>query len=163
MELFHNPEFWVAVAFLLLIALFVYLKVPAKVIQMLDERAAAIARSLAEAEKLKQDAENLLKEYQKKRREAEREAEEIVALARREAEAYAAETREKLNELLERRSGVAQQKIAQAEAAALKEVRSAAAELAVSLATETLKEQLKGEQGTRLIDRSIEDLKDKLN
>jgi F-type H+-transporting ATPase subunit b len=163
MELFHNPEFWVAVAFLLLIGVFIYLKVPAKIIQLLDERAAAIAKSLAEGEKLKLEAENLLNEYQKKRREAEREAGEIVAQARREAEAYATETREKLNELLQRRAAAAQQKIAQAEAAALKEVRSAAAELAVSLATETLKEQLKGEQGARLIDRSIEDLKDKLN
>jgi F-type H+-transporting ATPase subunit b len=163
MELFQNAEFWVAVAFVLLIGLFVYLKVPAKIIQLLDERAAAIAKSLGEAEKLKQEAEHLLKDYQKKRREAEREAEAIVAQARRDAEAYAAETREKLKELLERRSAAAQQKIAQAEAAAVKEVRSAAADLAVSLATQALKDQLKGEQGARLISRSIDDLKDKLN
>ena len=67
-----------------------------------------------------------------------------------------------MREMLERRSAVAQQKIAQAEAAALKEVRSAAAELAVTMATRILKEEMKGPQGEKLIDRSIADLKDKL-
>jgi F-type H+-transporting ATPase subunit b len=163
MELFHEAEFWVAVAFFLLIALFVYLKMPAKIIAALDDRAAGIAKTLAEAEKLRTEAQNLLKEYQNKRREAEGEAESIIAQARKDAEGYAAEARNKLKELLERRAAAAEQKIAQAEAAAVKEVRSATAELAVSLATRVLKEELKGPQGAKLIDRSIADLKDKLN
>jgi F-type H+-transporting ATPase subunit b len=163
MELFHEAEFWVAVAFFLLIALFVYLKVPAKIIAALDERAAGIAKTLAEAEKLRTEAQNLLKEYQKKRQEAEGEAELIIAQARKDAEAYVVEARSKLKELIERRSAAAEQKIEQAEAAALKEVRSATAELAVSVATRVLKEELKGPQGAKLVDRSIADLKDKLN
>jgi F-type H+-transporting ATPase subunit b len=163
MELFHEAEFWVAVAFFLLIALFVYLKVPAKIIAALDERAAGIAKTLAEAEKLRTEAQNLLKEYQKKRQEAEGEAELIIAQARKDAEAYVVEARSKLKELIERRSAAAEQKIEHAEAAALKEVRSATAELAVSVATRVLKEELKGPQGAKLVDRSIADLKDKLN
>jgi F-type H+-transporting ATPase subunit b len=163
MEIFQEAEFWVAVAFLLLIALFLYLKVPAQIIQSLDERAAAIAKTLADAEKLKQEAEALLKDYQRRRVEAEKEAEAIVVLARKEAEAYAGEARGKLKEMIERRSAAARQKIAQAEAAALKDVRSAAAEMAVAMATRVLKDELKGERGGRLIDRSIADLRDKLN
>ena len=163
MEIFHNAEFWVAVAFLLLIGLFVYLKVPAQIIQLLDERAAAIAKSLADAEKLRLEAEALLKDYQRRRVEAEREAETIVEQARREAEAYSTEARNKLREMIERRSISARQKIAQAEATALKDVRAAAAEMAVAMATRVLKDELKGEQGQRLIDRSIDDLRDKLN
>ena len=62
MEIFHEAEFWVAVAFFLLIALFLYLKVPAQIVQFLDERAATIAKSLADAEKLRLEAEALLKE-----------------------------------------------------------------------------------------------------
>jgi F-type H+-transporting ATPase subunit b len=163
MEIFQEAEFWVAVAFLLLIGLFLYLKVPAQIIQSLDERAAAIAKSLADAEKLRLEAEALLKDYQRRRVEAEKEAETIVEQARREAEAYATEARNKLREMIERRSVSARQKIAQAEAAALKDVRAAAAEMAVAMATHVLKNELKGEQGQRLIERSIEDLRDKLN
>lgn len=163
MEIFHEAEFWVAVAFLLLIALFIYLKVPAQIIQWLDERAAAIAKSLADAEKLRLEAEALLKDYQRRRVEAEKEADKIVEQARREAEAYAGEARSRLKEMVERRSASARQKIAQAEVAALKEVRGAAAEMAVAMATRVLKDELKGEHGQRLIDRSITDLRDKLS
>jgi F-type H+-transporting ATPase subunit b len=163
MEIFNDAEFWVAVAFVLLIALFVYLKVPAKIVKSLDERAAGIARSLADAEKLRLEAEALLKDYQRRRIEAEKEAEQIVEQARREAEAYAVEARNKLKEMIERRSTAARQKIAQAEATALKDVRAAAAEMAVALATRVLKNELKGERGQRFIDRSIADLRDKLN
>jgi F-type H+-transporting ATPase subunit b len=163
MEIFQHAEFWVAVAFLLLIALFVYLKVPAMIVKSLDERAAAIAKSLADAEKLRLEAESLLKDYQRRRVEAEKEAESIVEQARREAEAYAMEARNKLKEMIERRSASARQKIAQAETQALKDVRGAAADMAVALATRVLKHELKGEQGQRLVDRSIDDLRDKFN
>jgi F-type H+-transporting ATPase subunit b len=163
MEIFHEAEFWVAVAFLLLIGLFLYLKVPAQIVQSLDERAAGIAKSLADAEKLRLEAQSLLKDYQRRRVEAEREAETIVAQARREAEAFATEARARLREMIERRSASARQKIAQAEAQALKDVRAAAAEMAVAMATRVLKDELTGEQGQRLIDRSIDDLRDKLN
>jgi F-type H+-transporting ATPase subunit b len=163
MEIFQHAEFWVAVAFLLLIALFIYLKVPAMIVKSLDERAAAIAKSLADAEKLRLEAESLLKDYQRRRIEAEKEAEGIVEQARREAEVYAMEARNKLKEMIERRSASARQKISQAEAQALKDVRAAAADMAVALATRVLKHELKGEQGQRLVDRSIDDLRDKLN
>src|SRR5262245_6558456 len=163
MEIFQHEEFWVEVAFQLLIALFVYLKVPAMIVKSLDERAAAIAKSLADAEKLRLEAESLLKDYQRRHVEAEKEAESIVEQARREAEAYAAEARNKLKEMIERRSASARQKIAQAETQALKDVRAAAADMAVALATRVLKHELKGEQDQRLVDRSIDDLRDKLN
>jgi F-type H+-transporting ATPase subunit b len=162
MSLFHNPEFWVAIAFFLLIALFIYLKLPAKIIALLDERAAGITKTLADAQKLREEAQALLSEYRNKRQQAEAEAAEIISQARKEAEAYATEARSKLKEMLERRSASAKQKIAQAEAAAVKDVRAATAELAVSVATRILKEELKGPEGAKLIDRSIADLRDKL-
>ena len=162
MSVTSNPEFWVAIAFFLLIALFIYLKVPAKIITFLDERAATIAKTLSDAQKLREEAQALLGEYRGKRQQAETEAAEIIAQARKEAEAYAAEARSKLTEMLERRSAAARQKIAQAEAAAVKDVRAATAELAVSVATRILKEELKGPAGAKFIDRSIADLRDKL-
>ena len=87
MEIFQEAEFWVAVAFLLLIALFVYMKVPAKIIESLDERAAAIAKTLKDAEKLKEEAQGLLRDYERKRGEAEAEAQAIITQAQQDAQA----------------------------------------------------------------------------
>lgn len=161
--MFASPETWVVVAFLLFLALLIYLKVPAKVAQMLDDRAARIAKELAEAKKLREEAQALLDEYKKKRAQAEKDAEEIVALARREAEALANETRTKLTETLERRTKQAEQKIAQAEQQAVKDVRIAATDVAVSAATELLAAAAEGAKGARFIDESIDAVKARLN
>ena len=100
MEFFREPESWVAVSFVLFVGLLVYLKVPAMLASMLDERSAKIARELAEARKLREEAQSLLTSYQKKRTEAEKDAADIIDLARKEAESYTAEARRKLAETL---------------------------------------------------------------
>lgn len=161
--MFGKPETWVAVAFLLFVALLVYLKVPAKIAAMLDERSARIAKELAEAKKLREEAQALLDEFKKKRAQAEKDAEDIVALARKEAEALAHETRAKLAETLERRTKQAEQKIAQAEQQAVKDVRTAATDVAVSAATELLAAASEGAKGAKLIEESIEAVKSRLN
>jgi F-type H+-transporting ATPase subunit b len=158
-----SAETWVAVAFVLFIALLIYLKVPTKVAAMLDERAAKIAKDLEEARKLREEAQTLLAEYQKKRIDAEKTAQDIIAQARVEAEAYAEETRKKLGETLERRTRQAEQKIAQAEAAALKEVRTTASDIAVAAATQLVGDAMKGSKGTGLIDESIQAVRGRLN
>jgi F-type H+-transporting ATPase subunit b len=158
-----QPETWVAVAFVLFVALLVYLKVPAKVAAMLDERSARIAKELAEATRLRSEAQALLDEYKKKRVQAEKDAEDIVALARREAEAYAHETRAKLTETLERRTRQAEQKIAQAEQQAVKDVRTAATDVAISAASELLGVAAEGPKGVKLIEESIDAVKSRLN
>jgi len=163
MEFFHKAESWVLVAFLLFIALLLYLKVPAMVAKMLDERSAKIAKELAEARKLREEAEALLASYQKKRVEAEAEASAILDLAKKEAEAYAAEARRKLTETLERRSRQAEQKIAQAEANAIKEVRTAVTDVAMAAASGLVAEAAKGEKGVSLVEESIAALKSRLN
>ena len=159
----NNAETWVAVAFLLFVALLIYLKAPAKIAAMLDERSARIAKELAEAKKLREEAQALLDEYKKKRVQAEKDAEDIVALARREAEAFAHETRVKLSETLERRTKQAEQKIAQAEQQAVKDVRTAATDVAISAATRLLGAAAQGAKGTKLIEESIDAVKSRLN
>jgi F-type H+-transporting ATPase subunit b len=161
--MFHEAETWVAVAFLLFIALAVYLKVPAMVAKMLDERADKIGKELAEAKRLRQEAQALLAEYQKKRVEAEKHAAEIVAQAKVEAETYSVETRKKLAETIERRTKQAAQKIAQAEAAAVKEVRTSATEAAIAAATKLVGEAMQGTRGAKLVDESIAAVKSRLN
>jgi F-type H+-transporting ATPase subunit b len=158
-----TPEFWVLVSFVLFIGLIVYLKVPGKVTAMLDERAARISRELDEARKLREEAQGLLADYERKRRDADKEAEAIIAQAREEAEAFAVETRQKLVEMVERRGHMAEEKIAQAEAQAVKEVRAAAAELAIAAATRIISDEVQGAKADQLVDASIADLKDRLH
>lgn len=161
--MFGHAETWVAVAFVLFVALLVYLKVPAKVAAMLDDRSARIAKELAEAKRLREEAQALLEEYKRKRVQAEKDAEDIVALARKEAEAYAHETRTKLAETLERRTRQAEQKIAQAEQQAVKDVRTAATDVAITAATELLGVAAEGAKGAKLIEESIAAVKSRLH
>jgi len=159
----REPETWVAVAFVLFVGLGIYLKVPAMLAKMLDERADKIGKELAEAKKLREEAQALLAEYQQKRAEAEKDAANIVAQAKIEAEAYSVETRKKLAETIERRTKQAAQKIAQAEAAAIKEVRTTATEAAIAAASRLVGEAVQGAKGGKLIDESIAAVKSRLN
>jgi F-type H+-transporting ATPase subunit b len=159
----HEAETWVAIAFVLFIALAIYLKVPGMVAKMLDERADKIGRELAEAKKLREEAQALLAEYQKKRVEAEKDAANIIAQAKVEAESYSVETRRKLAETIERRTKQASQKIAQAEAAAVKEVRTVATEAAIATASKLVGEAVQGAKGVKLVDESIAAVKSRLN
>lgn len=159
----NNPLFWVLVAFLAFVALVVYYKVPAAVAKMLDDRADGIRKELDEARKLREEAQALLADYQRKSREAETEARTIIDQAKREAEALAADARKSLTESLERRSKIAEEKIARAETQALSEVRATAVDSAITAAQEILKTRVKGDVGNSLISQSINDLRGKLN
>ena len=129
----------------------------------LDARSARIQKDLDDAARLRKEAEALLAEYKQKRTDAEKEAAAIVAHAKTDAEEFAAETRRKLAESLERRTRQAEQKIAQAEASAIKDVRHAATEMAIAAAQSLVAEGTKGAKGANLIATSIEAVKNRLN
>lgn len=159
----ETPEFWVAVAFVGFVGLLLYYKVPGMIGKALDERAEAIRKELDEARRLREDAQQLLADYQRKARGAEEEAQAIIVQARREAEVLAAETRQSLKETLERRTRLAEEKIARAEAQAVDEVRAKAVDSAVAAAEKVLKERVTADVGAGLADQSIGDLKRLLN
>ena len=121
------------------------------IIDALDGRAARIKAELDEARRLRDEAQALLAEYQRKRGEAEQEAEAIVAGARDEAERLAAEAKTKVEEFVARRTKMAETKIAQAEAQAVADVRAAAADAAVAAAEKILSETVKGKVADDLI------------
>lgn len=158
-----NPEFWVLISFLLFMAVVIWKGVPGLIGKALDQRAAAIRTELDEARRLREEAQQLLADYQRKAREAEDEAKSIVDAARREAEALASETRKALAEQVERRTKSAEEKIARAEAQAVSDVRAAAVNLAVKASEAILKAKIAGEAAVSLADDAIRDLKSKLN
>ncbi len=156
-------EFWVGVAFVVFLLILAYYKVPALLAKALDDRAAGIRKELDEARRLREEAQALLADYQRKHRNAGQEAEAIVEQARREAEAFAAETRKSLAETVERRRKQAEDKIARAEAQAVEDVRAAAVDMAIAAAEKILREKAAGPGGAALIDESIRSIKTRLN
>ena len=161
-ELSH-ATFWVGVAFVIFMGAAAYFGVFKMGLAMLDEKTAAIAKELDDARELKEEAKTLLASYQRKREEAEEEAREIVAQATREAENLAKDSAIALEEQIVRRTAMAEQKIASAEAQALSEVRGVADAVAVAAAAEVIIEQVKGAKADALISQGIDELKDKLH
>lgn len=159
----QEAEFWVLVAFVVFMGLLVYYKVPGLIAKMLDDRADAIRKELDEARKLREDAQALLNDYQNKAKEAETEAKAIIDQAKKEAETLAAEARKALAENIERRSKLAEDKIARAEAQALSEVRSTAVDTAIAAAERLLQARVPGSVGDGLVDQAIKGLKGTLN
>jgi F-type H+-transporting ATPase subunit b len=163
LDVVQEAEFWVAVAFLMFVGVLFYAGAHNKIFAVLDDRAARIKAELDEARKLKDEAAQLLAEYQRKRQQAESEAQEIIAGAKAEAERLAIEAKAKIEEFVARRTKMAETKIAQAEAQATADVRSAAAEAAVAAAERILSQETKGKLAGELIAKGIEDVRKKLN
>jgi len=161
--MFHDPTFWVATAFVAFIGLLVYLKVPGKVGEALDKRADKIKADLDEAEALRDEAQDLLATYQKKQRDAVKEAEDIAAQAKTEATRILEQGRKHLEETVARREKLAMDRIAQAEAAALDEVKARTVEIALDATRELLSEKMAAKKADQLVDTAIKELPGKLH
>lgn len=157
-----DNTFWALVGLILFLALVMYLGAPAMMTKALDKRAAQIRNEIDEARQLKEEAKQQLAEYQRRRREAEAEAHDILAMAQREADAIVNEARVKSEEYVARRTQVAEQKIAQAEAEAVSEVRARAVNIAIDAATQLMVERNVAAD-PRVIDQSIAEVRRRLN
>lgn len=154
MEILHEAEFWVLVAAIVFVAL-VGRKVFGALAGGLDARAARIRGELDEARRLREEAEKLVAEYRAKQQQAAAEAEAIVAHAKAEAERIGAQSASDLELALERRQRTAEERIAQAEAKALDEVRAVAVDVAIAAAREVITAQIDERRGGMLIDEAI--------
>ncbi len=157
-----DAAWWAFVALVLFIAVVLYLKLPGMITGMLDKRISKIQEDLNEAERLRAEAKALLDSYARKRQEAEKEAEGIVLAAREEAFRMTADASAALDSLIVRRTKAVEDKIAQAEASAVAEVRARSADLAVEAARILLRQQMPS-KGPQLVDQAIQDVAAKLN
>ena len=158
-----DATFWVGAAFVLFVGILVYLKVPGMLTGALDERAKKISDDLDQARELREEAQVLLATYQRKQRDALKEAEEIIAHAKEEAMREARQAEKKLEEAIARRQQAALNKIALAEAQAENEVRDTAIEIAIAAATAVVAQQVRGDRADALVDTAIQDLRRHLN
>jgi F-type H+-transporting ATPase subunit b len=153
---------WVTIALAIFIGLMLYFGIHKAIAKMLDARIAKIETDLADAERLRAEAKALLEEYQRKREEAEKDAEGIVAAAREDAFRLTAEAGAALDALVARRTKSVEDKIAQAEAQAVAEVRARSADLAVEAARVLLQKQMSS-SADALVEKSIKEVADRLN
>jgi len=153
---------WATIALIIFLGIVIYAGVPGMITKALDKRIGEIENDLAEAARLRKEAEDLLSEYEAKRGAAEAEAADIVTAAQEEAKRLAAESASALEELIARRTRTVEQKIAQAEAQALAEVRARSADLAIEAARVVLTKQMT-DKGDIVVERAIEEVGSKLN
>ena len=154
MVMFESIYFWEYAAFLIFLAVAIKMGWK-KIMASLDARSDAIRSELDQARKLREEAQSLLAEYQRKRRDAEKEADEIVEHAKGEAVTLRAEAERKLEENLARRTRLAEEKIGRAEAQAIQDVRNTAIDVAVAAARKLIAENLDDRRAQALIDNAI--------
>jgi F-type H+-transporting ATPase subunit b len=161
--MFAEPEFWVAVAFVILMGVFAYFGIHRTVLTTLDHRSERIKAELDDARRLKEEAAILLAEYKARHASAEREAQDIIESAKAEAERIASEAKTKMEDFVARRTKTAESKIGLAEAQALADVRAAAADAAVTAASTIMSQSVKGPIADDLLAKGIAEVREKLN
>ena len=157
MDIFYNTNVMVGVSFFLFFGLLAYLGVHKMLGKMLDDRAEGIRTELDDAKRLREEAQELFAEFERKQKAVEGQAEEIVAHAKAEAEAAAEKAKADLAVSIERRLKAADDQIAMAEADAVKEVKDKAVAVAIAAASKVLTQNLGGDKAEGLVDAAIQD------
>jgi len=161
--IYADPTFWVALSFVSFIGLVVWKKAHHVIADMLDARSDEIRAQIEEARSLRDEAEQMLLDYQRKQRDAEKDAEDILAQAKGDAKIMTESAKTDIKLMIERRTKAAEEKIAQAEISAVKEVQAVAVNVAVKAATDVLVETLKGKAGKAIADAAIAEVEQKLH
>ena len=159
----NNTDFVVLIAFLIYVAILLYLKVPKLLTSALDKRAEGVQAELDEARSLREEAQSILADYERKQKEVIAQSEKIVANAKEEAKAAAAQAKEDLKSSIARRLKAAEDQIASAESSAVKEVKDTAVTVAVKAAGDVIAKGMKAKDASALIDAAIKDVGAKLH
>ena len=152
-----TPDISVAIAFVIFVVLVAW-KGTKKITAGLDQRADAIRKQLDETQNLREEAQAALASYQRQQRDALAEADEIVAQAKADAERLRVQAENVLTATIKRREEQAVERIAQAEATAIKDVRDQAIELAIGVATKMITEKMSKTVQNELVKDASEDL-----
>ena len=149
---------WIALAMVVVFAILIWKRVPALIGRALDSKIAAIRDQLDEAAQLRSEAEAIKAEYEARSAQADAEAATVLDRARAEAEGIVRQAEDDATALVERRTRMAEDKIAAAERSALDEVRAKAARAAAAAAETLIREKLDAGADKALVDRTIEGL-----
>ena len=158
MEFLNNTDIVVGIGFVIFVGILIYYKVPGMLTRRLDARAVRIKAELDEARALREEAQSLLASYERKQKEIQVQAEEIVAAARREGENSVAAAKEDIRKSVARRLRTATEQIDAAEQAAVRQIRDRAVSIAAAAAAEVMRERISKSDADALIDRSIDEV-----
>lgn len=161
-SLTESANFWILIAFVTFVGVFGR-AAWRRIKQTLDDRGARIKAELDEAQRLREEAQSVLADYERRRKAAEEEARQMVEHAQAEAERQAEEAKVALEESMKRRTELAMQRISQAEAEAMREVRQTAAALAVQAAGRLVRENMDEARADQMIEESIKEVREKLH
>ena len=163
MDLLHDSHFVVGIAFFLFLGLLAYLGVHKFLGKALDDRADRIRADLDEARRLREEAQATFADFERRSREVEGQAKEIVTHAKVEAEQVAERAMADLERSIERRLKAADEQIAMAEASAVREVKDKAVQVAVAAAAEVMAARMSEDKADALIDEAIRNVGDRLH
>ena len=161
MDFFSQPASWTLVAFIIFVGIAIYLKVPSLVTKLLDEQIEKVKKELSDAIDLKEEANSLLAEYQRKKEAAEQEAIAIIGAAKERAKAYENSALIKSNEIIKRQEAQSIEKINQAEIQAISRISKTIIEQSIDSAEKLVSEKISSEKSDQIFADSLNDL-DKL-
>lgn len=153
-----NPGGWVALAIIIVFILLIWKKVPGAIGRALDSKIALIRDQLAEAEALRKEAEALKAEYESKAASIDKDREALLERAKQEAGEIVAKAKTDAEALIERRTRMAEDKIAAEERAAVEQLRAAAADAAAKAAAKLIAERHDAATDARLVDQAIKEI-----
>ena len=157
-----NATFWVAVSFFIFVGGLIYLKVPQKINANLTEKIDLIKKELKEAEKLKNEAKNLLSNYENKIEKSKKESKEIIDTAKKVSEANTIERTKKFHQILEERKKNAEQKILQMKENALKDIKNTSVEIGISAVENIIRNSIDKDKLENLYNKNLELAKNSL-
>jgi len=159
----NNTDFVVLLGFLIFVGVLIYFGVPKMITSKLDARAETIRKELDEARTMREEAQSLLADFEKKKKEVSDQAAAIVAAAKAEGDTALEEAKAELQQTITRRLAAATEQIASAEQAAVRQVRDRAISVAVKAAAEVIAQKMDPARADALIDKAIGEVKAKLH
>jgi len=154
-----DETFWVAVAFFIFIGVLIYLKVPKKINDSLNNKIGDIKKEISEAEKLKEEAKNVLSNYESKINKAQKDSINILNQAKKESEKIIIENTEKFYDFIENRKKTTEQKIIQMKEDALKDIKNISVKITIEAIEKLIKNSIDKKKLDKLYDENLEQAK----
>tara|TARA_B100000123_G_C25686488_1_gene408852 strand:- start:49 stop:546 length:498 start_codon:yes stop_codon:yes gene_type:complete len=154
-----DATFWVTISFLIFFGILIYFKIPQKIKEILEQNISNIKNQIIEAEKLKEDAKNILTEHEKKISNSKKEVMEMINVANEEAEKIVIKTNNEFHNLMENRKKNAEERIRQLKSQALKDIKNASVKIAIESVEKLIKNSLDKSKLDNIYSASIEETK----
>tara|TARA_B100001939_G_scaffold305135_1_gene283921 strand:- start:28 stop:525 length:498 start_codon:yes stop_codon:yes gene_type:complete len=154
-----DATFWVTISFIIFLGVLIYFKIPQKVKEILEQNILNIKNQISEAEKLKEDAKNILAENEKKISNSKSEVKEMINKANDEAEKNVIRVNEEFHNLMENRKKNAEERIRQLKSQAEKDIKNASVKIAIESAEKLIKNSLDKSKLDKIYSSSIEETK----